>query len=191
VDNHFSIYGAYLAYLEIMNAVNADTDLDVTTLRDGDFEFTELPNPYLGSRQRKLFNLWRNGETLSIVSPAVDVPFTRTDNGTESTPSVYDFPGNTWDTVPYSLYMGGDMPSTVIDTEREELPSILVYGDSFTNAVECILWYGFDKMYSLDMRYYTDSTLGEFISEHKPDIVVCIRDYEALISTDYNGCGVG
>ena len=77
--------------------------------------------------------------------------------------------------------MGGDIGLTEIDTGREELPSILIYGDSFTNAVECIAYYSFDKMYSIDQRHYTESTLEEFIAQHQPEIVVCIKDYEGLM----------
>ncbi|MEA4892442.1 MAG: hypothetical protein VB085_07750 [Peptococcaceae bacterium] len=187
IDNHFSIYGAYLTYLAIMEQINEDTGLDLTIMGDGDGEITELPNQYLGSRTRKLFNLWQNGETLSILTPTVSVPFTRTDNGVQAEPTVYSMPSSQWDTVLYWLYMGGDVASTVIDTGREELPSILIYGDSFTNAVECIMYYGFNTMYSLDMRHYKGMSLGGFINEYQPDIVVCIRDYQAIISTDYNG----
>jgi hypothetical protein len=42
-------------------------------------------------------------------------------------------------------------------------------------------------MYSLDMRHYTGGTVSEFIEKTRPDYVVCLRDYEALLSTDYNG----
>ena len=104
---------------------------------------------------------------------------------------VYFAPANPWEDVTYFLYMGGDSPHTVIDTEREDLPSILIYGDSFTNAVECIMYCSFDEMHSLDMRYYTDMSLGDYIKKYQPDIVVCIRDYESIISTDSNGQNAG
>lgn len=189
IDNHYSIYGAYLTYLEIMERINEDTGYDLTILRDGDYQIQELPNRYLGSRTRKLMGLWPCEERLGILLPNVEVPFTRKNNHNEVAPTVYSLPNNQWENVLYSLYMGGDIALTEIDTMRDELPSILVYGDSFTNAAECILYYGFDKMYSIDMRHYRETTLGEFISEYKPDIVVCIRDYEALLSVDSNGCG--
>ena len=82
----------------------------------------------------------------------------------------------------YSLYMGGDVGETVIETGRPDLPSILIYGDSFTNPVECLAYYSFDEMRSIDLRHYKDMTLA-----YQPDIVVGIRDYEALLSTDFNG----
>ena len=83
--------------------------------------------------------------------------------------------------------MGGDVSVTEIVTNRPELPTVLIYGDSFTNAVESLIWYNFDTMYSLDFRHYNKMTLEEFIAEKKPDIVVCIRDYEQLINPTANG----
>ena len=64
-----------------------------------------------------------------------------------------------------------------------------VYGDSFTNAVECVLYYGFNQMRSLDFRYYTEMSLGEYIETWQPDYVVCIRDYEQLANPTFNGGG--
>jgi len=42
-------------------------------------------------------------------------------------------------------------------------------------------------MYSLDFRYYTAQTLGEYIDKHKPDVVICVRDETVYLSTDGNG----
>ena len=63
----------------------------------------------------------------------------------------------------YSLYMGGDVGETVIETGRPDLPSILIYGDSFTNPVECLAYYSFDEMRSIDLRHYKDMTLADYI----------------------------
>ena len=102
---------------------------------------------------------------------------------------MYAMPGNEWQDVTYNLYMGGDIAETVIDTNREDLPSILIYGDSFTNALECITYLSFDKMYSLDLRHYQDMTIEEYIAMTQPDVVVCIRDYESLLEIAFNGGG--
>ena len=189
VDNHYSIHGAYLTYLEIMERINADREDDLDVLTEGEYEIQMLPNPYMGSRQRKLMGLWPSDEKLGILTPNTEIPFTRKDNGVEVASTVYALPADDTSNVLYELYMGGDIAFTEIHTNREELPSILVYGDSFTNAVECILYYGFDTMYTIDMRHYTGS-LGEFIRQAQPDIVVCIRDYESMLWETGNGCGV-
>ena len=50
--------------------------------------------------------------------------------------------------VQYSVYMGGDMAETVVCTNRPELPSILIVGDSFTNPVEALCVYSFHEIRS-------------------------------------------
>ena len=48
-----------------------------------------LPNPYLGSRARKVFGLWETDEKLEIGLPSQPIPFSRTDNGQEVPATVY------------------------------------------------------------------------------------------------------
>ncbi len=192
IDNHYSILGAYETYRRIMERLRADTGWDLDILEEGEYRIETLPNHYLGSRNRKLFDLWPSEEKLMLLFPLEEVGFLRRDRADwlaspiESR-EVYSLPASPEEPVSYSLYMGGDWPATEIDTDRPEKPDILVYGDSFTNGVECILWHGFDTMYSFDFRHYTEKTLDELIEELRPDAVICIRDYEALIRTEGNG----
>ena len=186
-DYHYQFEGAYVTYRTILEEINRDLGLDLTIL-DGDSLTVEtLPNPYLGSRGRKIFGLENCGEYLTIGLPKNPIPFTRADNGAETAAAVYAMPATDTENVLYSLYMGGDVGETVIETNRPGLPSILIYGDSFTNPVECLAYYSFDEMRSIDLRHYKDMTLADYIQAYQPDIVVGIRDYEALLSSDYNG----
>ena len=160
---------------------------ELTVLDEDSLTAETLSNPYLGSRGRKLFGLEDRGERLTIGLPRDPIPFTRTDNGRETASTVYALPATGTEEVLYSLYMGGDVGETVIETNRPDLPSILIYGDSFTNPVECLAYYSFDEMRSIDLRHYREMSLADYIRLHQPDIVVGIRDYEALLSADYNG----
>ena len=187
VDNHYTLYGAYETYKSITEKINADTNLNLEFPVGDDITFEENPVYYLGSRLRKIMNLWPGNEALVKANFKKDIPFTRTDNSVTSEASVYPQGFNEYNHVLYSYYMGGDIPETLIDTKREDLPSVLIYGDSFTNAVECLMYYSFDEMRSIDLRYYNEMSLEEYIKLYKPDVVVCIRDYEALLSTDGNG----
>jgi hypothetical protein len=72
--------------------------------------------------------------------------------------------------------MGGDIEETIIRTNRPELPNVLLFGNSFTNAMECFLYTSFNEMRSLDLRYYTEKGILQYVSEYKPDIVICMRD---------------
>ena len=143
-DYHYQFGGAYLTYRAILERLSAELGTELTILDGNSLAVETLPNPYLGSRGRKLFGLEDCGEHLTIGLPRAPVPFTRTDNGTETAPTVYALPATGTEGVLYSLYMGGDVGETVIETNRPDLPSILIYGDSFTNPVECLAYYSFD-----------------------------------------------
>ena len=186
-DYHYQFEGAYVTYRAILEEINRDLGLDLTILDESSLTVETLPNPYLGSRGRKIFGLENCGEYLTIGLPKNPIPFTRADNGAETAAAVYAMPATDTENVLYSLYMGGDVGETVIETNRPGLPSILIYGDSFTNPVECLAYYSFDEMRSIDLRHYKDMTLADYIQTYQPDIVVGIRDYEALLSTDFNG----
>ena len=187
VDNHYSIYGAFVVYQTIIQTIIKDTEKSLPLLTEENSTFTQLKNPYLGSRNRKLFALNNIKEPLSILTPNEPIPFSRLDYGNATTSKIYFLPEDDTATATYGVYMGGDISSTVIKTNRTNLPTILVYGDSFTNAVECVLYYSFNEMHSLDLRYYSEMSLSEYIRLLKPDYVVCIRDYEALLATEGNG----
>lgn len=79
------------------------------------------------------------------------------------------------------------MAETMLCTYRPELPKLLIIGDSFTNAMETILWASFDETRSLDYRYYTKKTLSEYIGEYQPDVVLFIRDDTAYLNQNRNG----
>ena len=93
--------------------------------------------------------------------------------------------------VTYSVYMGGDIAETVIQTDRPELPNALIFGDSFTNPVECLAYYSFNELRSVDLRHYTAQSLSDYIAAYQPDVVLCVRDYQALLSREFNGAFFG
>lgn len=187
VDNHYTMAGAFEAYRLLMEAIAEGTGLDFPILGLEDVIFETLPNDYLGSRERRLMGMVGREEHLSILHPVEEIPFTRSDGGIPSASEVYAVGYSDDQALNYELYMGGDIANTVIDTHRDELPSILIYGDSFTNALECVAYLSFDEMHSLDLRRYQEMSLEDYIRKFQPEVVVCIRDYEALLSPYGNG----
>ncbi len=186
VDNHFNLAGAYETYCAIIETLQSGGW--VLPLAEGDaISFHTLPNEYLGSYDRKLFDLWPSDEHLCYATFRDEIPFSRTDNGQPVEATVYKMPPDETSDVLYNFYMGGDIAETVIDTGRAELPSVLIYGDSFTNAVESILYYSFGTVRALDLRHYDEMPLSDYIERWKPDIVICIRDYQALLLREGNG----
>ena len=186
VDHHYNYYGAYAAYRTILEDLNG-AGFDLPVLTEADIELVELPNPYIGSRNRKLYNLWPNSEKAVIGVQRDPVAFTRTDNGQPSekplfvTPAADDLP------TTYNLYMGGDFGETILETDRPDLPDALIFGDSFTNALETLLYASFDETRILDLRHYTEKSLKDYISEYQPDIVLCIQNDTFYYTTTGNG----
>jgi len=190
-DHHFTFYGAYKTYRAIIEKINSDGKYILPLMDTGDFEYFTLPNPYMGSRMRNLMNIPRVTEHATIAVLNEDIPFTRTDNGRLFTnPFVYYLPNTTWSIVDYGIYMGGDYAETIIDTGRD-LPSILLFGESFTNAVECILYYSCGEMRSVDLRYFNEMPMSEYVEMYKPDIVICMRGYSAMLLHSDNGRVIG
>ena len=186
-DHHYTYYGAYVTAQAIAERISADTAWQVSIPEREDLNWQELPNPFLGSRNRKLYGLWESTDRASVACPKEEIPFHRWDNGEEVEATMFLLPATETEEITYALYMGGDMGETVIRTEREELPDVLVVGDSFTNSLETLLYMGFDEMRSLDYRYYSEKTLREYIAEYEPDIVLCVRDESTYFSRELNG----
>lgn len=180
-DHHYAYLGALETYGTLMDRINADTGWVLPVTTQEDLELVDLPNPFLGSQNRKLYGLWPTDETITVGYLKISIPFTRIDNSADVDSSVYALPGDPQEQVTYSLYMGGDVAETIIQTNRPELPKCLIWGDSFTNALETVLWTSFNETRSLDLRYYTAKTLSEYIAEYQPDVIICLRDDTAYL----------
>ena len=186
VDHHYNYYGAYAAYRAILEDLNA-SGFDLPVLTEADIDFVELPNPYIGSRNRKLYNLWSNSEKAVIGVQREPVAFTRTDNGQPSDKPLFVTPAADYMPTTYNLYMGGDFGETILETDRPDLPDALIFGDSFTNALETLLYASFDETRILDLRHYEDMSLKDYISEYQPDIVLCILNDTFYYTATGNG----
>lgn len=188
VDNHYGLCGAYETYRAAVQALNDAYGLALSFPEEGtDVTFSALPNPYMGSRTRKLLGLRGNDEKLLTAAFREDIPFTRLDNWQEVASAVYALPATDTEPLTYELYMGGDIAETVLRTDRPSLPTALIFGDSFTNAVESLAYYSFDEMRSVDLRHYKTQSISDYIAAYQPDVVICIRDYGALLSRSDNG----
>ena len=115
------------------------------------------------------------------------MPFRRWDNGEEVEASLYALPDSPETYVTYEVYMGGDVGETVLRTDRPELPNALIFGDSFTNALETMLYASFNETRSVDLRHYTDMTIRAYIDRYQPDVVIYVRDETTYFSTEGNG----
>lgn len=172
VDHHYTLYGAHEAYLALC-ARCREEGLELPVLEEPGIYSVDAE--FLGAYSRKLYELSPvKGEFYSFDLSLVP-PYTRWDEGVQTdAPLIAWRPGEP--TVRYEAYMGGDRGETVICTERPELPSILIVGDSYTNPVEAFCVCSFNEVRSLDFRYYSGKTLSQYLRDYPADVVVILRD---------------
>lgn len=177
-DHHFNINGGYEVYKKMCEYA------DVAPVDISRFTFKETYSEIYGSRNRKIYKLSDLSDKISYYVLDADIPFERYDNGKKVDSRVFDLNA---DIPSYGIYMGGDVGNTVIKTGREELPNILIYGDSYTNAVECFAYLSFNETHSIDFRDYTEKSLSEYIKANDIDYVFCIRNDASFGTLDPNG----
>ena len=103
-DHHYRLQGAYLTYTTICESLR-QRGVDVPVLEERDFTWKALPNPFLGSLNRKLLGLWETEEPLWIYELHQPIPFRRWDNGQEVAAEVFDLPENETSFVQYTSYL--------------------------------------------------------------------------------------
>lgn len=185
VDHHFTLKGAHLCCTEILRYLN-EQGCGIPEL-PSDLTFETLPNPILGTYNRKLYGLSPVSGEFQIYHTANAVPYERWDNGVPYDTPLIVLPQTETEFVQYSAYMGGDKAETILKTNRPGMKKLLIVGDSFTNAMEPLLYLCFDETRSLDFRYYTEKTLTEYVAEYQPDVVLIIRDASVYLNPDGNG----
>ena len=75
----------------------------------------------------------------------------------------------------------------MVDTGREDLPTAVLIGESYTNALETLLYASFDELHAIDPRSYQGESGGAdvvgdiagYIRAVEPDVVIVMRDNSA------------
>ncbi len=185
VDHHFNFRGAYETYRAVCEAL-APSLPAFPVLEEERLGLYQLPGEFYGSYNRRLYDLSPIKEQLTVFDQSVLPAYERWDNGERTDVPVLKLPGE-GEKVQYTVYMGGDKAETVIRTNRPELPSILIVGDSFTNPVEALCVYSFNEVRSLDYRHYQEMDLTAYLALHPVDAVVVIRDNLNYVGSEGNG----
>lgn len=173
-DHHFNLHGAYLTYRSVCESLQESLG-SFPVAEEAQLGVYELPGVFYGTYYRQLYDLSPIRERLPVFDQSVMPAYQRWDNGERTDAPLLKLPAE-GEKIQYAVYMGGDMAETVIQTNRPELPSILIVGDSFTNPVEALCVYSFNEIRSLDYRHYEEMDLTAYLALHPVDAVVIIRD---------------
>jgi len=164
-DHHITPKGAEILYKEILNMVNDErvTYYDLSNYEVGKTIINGSFNNQIGQSVKPVL------EELYII-PKFSLEYKRYEDERESDLKVYD-KSNTYE---YS-YMKGDHAYTVVDTSRNDLPSILYVGSSFTNILEALSVPSFNKIVSIDYRHNTSGNgINYYIEKYDIDYVVFV-----------------
>ncbi len=185
IDTHYNFDGALLTYRTLMQAINEKLETPMKIYSDDELVFHVSDKELIGAQSRAICNLQKRKEYAKWAEPAQSIEFTRMDNGIASEPFVYKQTSEQYSA--YGDYMSGDMGETIIKTNQTDKPKVLMYGDSFTNPLEMLVYASCSEFRSLDFRHYDDMTLYEYIDMYKPDIVIAVRDSISYNMSEGNG----
>lgn len=171
-DHHWTIRGSYYAYqalLECINEMENDCELQYPVFND--LNIVVNPNRMVGSYLKKLGDSGRiNVDYMEYALP-YDMPeYTRYDDGKISTRALCNTSNSN-----YAALMGPDISNTVVETNRDDLPNILYIGYSYTNPLEMMSVYNFNRVESIDPRHWKGS-ICQYVAENQPDYIVIVRD---------------
>ena len=186
-DHHYNFNGAFQVYQATMAEILKQNNIKATKILNySDFNVTTLKNPFLGSKNLQLYGLYKNNDSLQIGYPKQQINYEKSDGGNLDN-RLYYLPKDEKEEISYGVYMGGDNAETVIKTHRSNLDNALIFGDSYTNAVEPLLAFNFNETRILDLRYYKTKSLYTYIKENKPKAVIMMRDDESYTLQAGNG----
>ena len=187
-DHHLNIRGAYYIFEEIISIVNKDrNNIKLGNLED---EYDIQSRVINGSYNRKIGqSVSADAEELVLIPKNTILKYTRKDDGKISTTPIFG-DGNTYAVA----YMGADYAETVIDTNNDNAPNILYVGSSYTNILEALSVYKFNKMVSIDYRHNTTGkSIADYVKEYDIDytIFICAQSNSSLaVSTMKQHLGI-
>lgn len=176
-DHHLNIRGAYYIFEEIISIVNKDkNNIKLGKLED---EYEIQSRVINGAYNRKIGqSVAGKNEELVLMPKNKTIKYTRRDNGKQVNTPVFGN-GNTY----ADAYMGQDYAETVIDTNNDNAPNILLVGSSYTNILEALSVYKFNKMVSIDYRdNTTGKSIADYVKEYDIDytIFICAQSTNSL-----------
>lgn len=175
-DHHHTFKGAYYSYQALLKSINENhPDWKLEYPNWDSMEKVVVDKKFIGSYLKKTGNLENNyGDYYEYAFP-LDFPyFERYEYGNKVKSTLFRESEYANGIVDHE-YLLGNRPNTVIKTNREWLPNILYIGYSYTNNLEAMSIYNFNEMHSIDPRYWKGN-ISTYIKQHKPDIVVVVRD---------------
>lgn len=86
----------------------------------------------------------------------------------------------------YTTFMGGDIKLTKVETSTHNGRRLLVFKDSFGNAVPGYLFYSFEEIHVADFRYFTKDVVSYVDENHITDILFANNITNTCVNYTYS-----
>ena len=203
-DHHWNSYGAFLAYGEILAELDArfsEEGLDLSHAELSSWESTVYKDWFLGSRGKRVGIYFGGVDDLTVLTPKFEtqmsmyVPkhraYTSGDFAEAVMNTAYLDAPDYFSENPYCVYIGGDYPLVHhVNNLVENDLKVLLIKDSFTLPVQAFLSASIKELDVLDPRYYTDTTVAEYVALSQPDIVIMMINPSIFGTKSYYELGV-
>lgn len=184
-DGHWNARGALLAWemiaklLEINNPTTSAEVQDLDIINFPDVEFLgSYARTTLYPIQADTFDGLVNHVSYKVIKDGQSFIYGNSSQYLQGNYSTNEFANH------YGEYFGYDFAFLEFVFDEKNEHNLLVIGDSFDNAILPLIASHYDHTYSVDLRWYLDFSLGEFLSNHTVDDILIIGDYSAVLGSE-------
>jgi hypothetical protein len=181
-DHHWNINGILRAYYGIHNLLAENyPEISSPIIIDGFYTFQDIE--FLGSLARKsLYPIRADKFTVALYNLP---PFKILENGQEIIYNQSDqYLAGNYSTAPYTShyieYFGYDAALLEYVFENESDRNLLLIGNSFDNPLQPLLAYHYHHTYSVDLRFYEDFSLSDFLSQYDVDDILIVGSSDVV-----------
>ena len=161
-DHHWTSLGAYYGYTAIMKSMGLQAQ--------SSGEPVTLSNNFYGTLYSKAPAFWIKPDSIERYVPADGTRVTAYEGEEAEQRALYCME-NLAKKDKYTVFLGGNKPRVVVETQNTHAPRLLILRDSYTDAMTPFLTRHFSRIDLLDCRYYRRS-VSAYINENDIDMVL-------------------
>lgn len=181
-DHHWNYKGSYKAYLDLVELLNLDNPIKVKDTSCSKLTFTGSHANVGGASN--IYN-----EKFCVYN--FDIPTHKTIINKNEVAAYGNYNLEALTEISYANYYGGDAAELILDFKEPKKENILIFGESYDNAILNLLASHFNKTYSIDLRHYEREfgkpfDYNQYIKEHDIDKVLIIGSMSMFTEKEFN-----
>lgn len=181
-DHHYTLYGAYLAYVEYCK----NNNIDYKNLEE--YKIEKVSDTFSGILESRIVHYRNIYDTIEIVNKDIDVSVYYPYNNFKRN-SLYNF-NNLAKKNKYRLFLDGNHSLIIIN--REDIindSKLLIIKDSYANSMIPFLVDNYSEMHIIDLRPYDGMRISDYIKENKIDEVLILYNFNTFALGSLNNIG--